>query len=434
MFWKEVFFSSFYLVLVLWLIRKLRFFSLEALPKSWVYLAFGLKVIASILMVVLYTWYYTDISQNDVYRLYTDSGVLYRLFFEDPFAFFQIFSGIGSTHEHHGIILERMNNWYSQGNFFTGTNRFIIRLHVVYSLLSGGSFFARFILHDFLILSGLLVLYRFLSAESMIRRKEIFAAVFLFPSVVFWSSGIFKEGIILSGMGLLLWGSRKFIKEIEFGKGFWYFLSGSLLLLLTRPYLLLILLFYLPIRLIRRNSCKAPFRKYLILTLFAISIIGITDYLLPGFNPYRILVEKQISFISHAQHENAGSLIYLPALKENPLSLFSSGAVGFYNTLFRPMFFDMKGITGFAASVENFFLLLLIIMSFFYYRRGNPQQNFLYFCLFVALANMLVIGLTVPVAGAIMRYKTSTLPFLLCALSLALSSHTPFHRIFRSSP
>lgn len=432
MFWLDIFFSTFYFCLALWAIRRLRFFRMDELPKSWLYGAFGLKLIASLALVIIYTRYYTNTAQNDIYRLYYDSDVLCRLLFDDPVSLFRIFFGWGASNTENAAIFESMNNWYSQGSFFTGTNRFIIRLHVIYSLFTGGSFFARFIINDFIVFSGLLLLYRFLSSEAGIRRKEIFAAVFLIPSVVFWSSGVFKEGIILTGMALLLWGSRKIFRHVEILKGLLYLLAGALLLLLTRPYMLLILLFYLGILQLRQKSCKTPLLKYVVMTLIAVMVLGLADYAFSGFNPYSLLVEKQHSFIAHAQQENAGSLVYLPELGNSPVSILKTTAVGLYNSLLRPLFFDMNSLLGFVASLENLFVLILIALSVFYFRKDNPQQNLIFFCLFVAIANMLVIGVTVPVAGAIVRYKITTLPFLLCALSLGISSHTPFLRIFRS--
>jgi hypothetical protein len=127
-------------------------------------------------------------------------------------------------------------------------------------------------------------------------------------------------------------------------------------------------------------------------------------------------------------------LVFLPALDDNPVSFAKTSIVGFYNSFCRPLFFDMKGITGFIASLENLFVLLLCFLAIFFYRKGNPQQNLIFFCLFFVLANHLIIGTIVPVSGAIVRYKTTTLPLLLCALSLAINNHTPFLRIFRSSP
>lgn len=434
MWWSELFFSAFWLLAALWLMRRLRHFSLTDLPKSWLYAAFGLKILASLTLVALYTWYYTDTGKNDIYRLYNDSRVLYDLLFENPRTFLQIFFGDIDSNEAHAAILDSMNNWYSQGNALTGNNRNIIRLHVLYSVLSGGSFFARFIIHDFLVIAALLPLYRFFSEEAGIRRKELFAAVFLFPSVVFWTSGVFKEGLVLGGLGMLLYGSRKAFKLHEPLQGGLLLAGGTLLLLLTRPYMLFIAAFLLAVSYIRPNSCKAPFRKYAIISLLVLLLVGLADWAIPTFNPYRLLVEKQNSFIAHAQTENAGSLVYLPPLDSSPASALKTVPVGLFNSFVRPLFFDMRGITGLLASLENLFVLALLLASLFYYRKGNPQQSLIAFCLFLVLANHLIIGLSVPVTGAIVRYKTTTLPFLLCALSLAINSHTPFLRLFRSSP
>ncbi len=96
-------------------------------------------------------------------------------------------------------------------------------------------------------------------------------------------------------------------------------------------------------------------------------------------------------------------------------NLFGLSISSFYYSLFYPLFFNSKSLMQHLASLENLF----IVISFFIILIGliqNKKDNFpaITFVLF-ALLLCLLIGLTTPNSGAIFRYRSPAVVFILLA-------------------
>jgi hypothetical protein len=83
-----------YLLLLCLFIRGNRFFKDENLKANEILPHFFLiKVIAGILLTLLYTYYYTDQSKSDIYRYFNDSKVISQLLFTEPKAWISAITG-----------------------------------------------------------------------------------------------------------------------------------------------------------------------------------------------------------------------------------------------------------------------------------------------------------------------------------------------------
>ena len=79
----------------------------------------------------------------------------------------------------------------------------------------------------------------------------------------------------------------------------------------------------------------------------------------------------------------------------------------------------MKGILFIPPLLENLFIIAIVILSFFYGKRIRPREwKFVIFCLTFSLILFLIIGLTTPIIGAIVRYKIPAIPFLMISVLL----------------
>lgn len=109
---------------------------------------------------------------------------------------------------------------------------------------------------------------------------------------------------------------------------------------------------------------------------------------------------------------DAGSAIDLPRLDGSLLAIFKLIPMGFCNALFRPHLFEFHNIMTFAAALENLFIAVFIILGLIFanYSRKYPPQ--LYFSLSFSLILLVIIGVTTPVLGALVRYKLPALPFI----------------------
>jgi len=83
------------------------------------------------------------------------------------------------------------------------------------------------------------------------------------------------------------------------------------------------------------------------------------------------------------------------------------------STTLRPHPGDVKHILLMAAASETAFLLLLFFLFLFWRSNGINSPSFIWFCIFFSFSFLLSIGLTVSFLGAIVRYRSIILPFLL---------------------
>jgi len=93
----------------------------------------------------------------------------------------------------------------------------------------------------------------------------------------------------------------------------------------------------------------------------------------------------------------------------------------FQNSILRPYVWEGGKLFQLAFAIENTLFLLLLAGLLFFYKKPVGYRLQLCLCfLFIALANYLIIGITVPVFGAIVHYRVIAAPFLLLAVLLAV--------------
>lgn len=87
---------------------------------------------------------------------------------------------------------------------------FMVRMNALMNLVSFNHYFVNVTIYNFLTLTGMLYLFRWLH-DYVVREKYILIFVlFLFPSVAFWSSGIHKDGLSIAALGLILFTSSNY--------------------------------------------------------------------------------------------------------------------------------------------------------------------------------------------------------------------------------
>ena len=72
----------------------------------------------------------------------------------------------------------------------------------------------------------------------------------------------------------------------------------------------------------------------------------------------------------------------------------------------RPLWNDPGSNLKFLAFLENISLLALLVISFFRQSNVNSKEKYILYSIFIfGLTIYLALGLTIPVTGALMRYK-----------------------------
>jgi hypothetical protein len=299
----EILLSVLYSLLFVLLIHKMKFFETTGLSKKFISGIFILKIFFGILLWGIYTYYYTDRSTADIFKYFDDSKVMFDALRQKPADFIRLMTGIGNDTPHFDIYYSQMHNWVRQyeSNLYNDSHT-IIRMNAFFRIFSFGYYQVHAIFLCFLSLSGLVALYKSFAYALTGRKKLAIACIFLFPSVLFWGSGVLKEGIIFFGLGMLIYHwFRLLYKQFSFYSLLWVVFSFAVLLA-TKFYILVSivpgLLYIAWIALGGRNRLVLKF--LVVMSVYAGLGLGV-KYFLPAYDPLQVLVIKQQDFTSLAK-------------------------------------------------------------------------------------------------------------------------------------
>ncbi len=198
-----------YILVLSFLIYKIPFFrdnAFEFKKFRALNIVFLIKLMAGIGLTWVYTHYYPDRKAADIFKYYDDAKVMFSAFENGQYDdYFKMVFGFSNDNLHFDeAYYHKMNHWYRQYDFGTyNDNHTIIRFNALVMLFSFGSYHVHTVVICFLSLLGLMALYHAFEYFLPSKKKILFLSVFLMPSVLFWGSGVLKEGILLFALGFL---------------------------------------------------------------------------------------------------------------------------------------------------------------------------------------------------------------------------------------
>jgi hypothetical protein len=295
--------SLFYFLLFLFLIYKWSFFEIEGFPKKYIVFVFGLKLIFGVILIEIYSHFYTVRSTADAFKYYDDAKVIFESLYTKPWDYFRITFGINSDAPDLFAYYQKMNNWFLADNYtIYNDSRSVIRFNALVFPFSCGRFVVHTLFMCFLSLMGLLALFKAFQASFKSKIYSLAFAVFLVPSALFWGSGVLKEGLILFTSGFLIYYffqmlSTRFEKmRIVFLFFLFFFaliaVKIHILFSLIPGFVVLFLQYKWP----QTSIYKKLLAVFFAALLFALGLSAFND----KYNPFHMLAKKQKDFINLA--------------------------------------------------------------------------------------------------------------------------------------
>jgi hypothetical protein len=410
----EVILTCAYSILFYYIIRKNKFFRLDFFP-AWLPAAFFLlKCMAGIALGLIYTLFYTNHNDTDTFKFFTDSKILFDSIYSHPFDFIRMLTGIdGKAPELHQYYLQ-MDSWLNLNPGFND-NKTIIRLNTIFRFFSLGFYNVHVVFINLISFTGLFCLYKTFVSYAPDKKRELLLVTFLMPSVLFWGSGLLKDGILISGFGLLLYSFTLLLKKGFSTKRFAGFILGLTILAITKVYVIVIII---PGMIAWWLTYKSSGKKVIVAFLAAYGIyIGIAFNLYhinPDYNVAAVVYYKQKNFLEIGTKHKA-SMISMPQFECSGPSIVASSPKAFSNTMFRPLITDVHGNPMILLSaLENLLLIIMLAALLISWGgKGKKTESFIMFCAVFIIILFVLIGLITPVLGAIVRYKIVALPCLL---------------------
>ena len=235
--------SAIYILVFCTLIFTLPFFRDEFITRLAFSSVFLLKIVAGFFLTWIYTHYYPDRQTADIFKYFDDAEILFSAIKNHHYIdYVKMISGLGNDSDYFNqTYYSQMNHWFRHYDFGTyNDNHTIIRFNALVMLFSFGNFYVHTIFMCLVCFLGLTALYKTFNPYFIRKEKVLFAVVFLIPTVVFWSSGVLKEGILFFALGFLFYSFfNAFILKKNISLNIVLLIIFSFLILINKNYLLL---------------------------------------------------------------------------------------------------------------------------------------------------------------------------------------------------
>lgn len=388
--------SIFYAILFFWLITRIQFFKNSGLTNRILVFLFSTRIIAA-LITCYFNLYYFPVS--DSLAFHNGGLVEYNLLFQNTHEYFvNIFQ---NPHQNgYGRFLDSSDSYWND----TKSN-FMYKLLSIFDIFSGKNFFINTLFFNFLVFFGLVALYKVFIKIFPDSNYKIILCIFFLPSALFFTSMIHRDGLILLSLSMVIYHLYFMMNDRLFSwKKILIIFFFLIMILVLRNYILFALIPALIGWIIARNNPKHSF--FIFSGTYAISLIlfFFSGYISPKTDLPQFVSKKHLAFV--AISKSGSSTIYVNPLYPNFKSFFINAPQALNHSLMRPYFTEIKSLVYIPFALENFLVEILILLFIFWKKKNLSVNPLVYFCLFFSVTIFLIIGYTVPIIGAIVRYKS----------------------------
>ena len=304
----------------------------------------------------------------------------------------------------------------------TGGTRRVLDFASLHPALLQSSYHALKLTFALVGLIGVYVFYRAAVLASGRERPALLIALGLFPSILFWSSILGKDPIMLLGVGLYALGAVRWTRGDD-ARGLGLLLAGIGIAMAVRFWMVPIMLLPAVPLLVPRSL--HPFSRA---ALLLVGIGGVA--LIARSFAQELQVAGLVDLLTAAGNTPGawagGSSQQLPSNVTTPVGFAVFLPWGAFTALFRPLPFEAHNVFALLAGVESAGLLLLLAIGVVRLRRGALQDRIVRWALtFLLCWSALYSVLSYQNLGAAVRFRSQILPMLLLVL---------LHMAFRREP
>jgi len=384
-------------------VLQLPFYRKTQLP-GWLLLGiFWLKIAAGF----AFAWFYKlprYYDNADTWRFYKLSLTETVLLKQNPVAFLKDLFSYG--YDKAGHLFSGKDSYWNDLK-----SNILIKLLAVMNVGTNNSYYTNIVLFNFLFFFGLCGLYTALKKEYHTNKWLLILPVFLIPSTLFWSSGIHKDGLILSAIGLVIYYCSPLTNKrplISWIAGF----LGLVLIFALRNYVAFALLPALACWWLAEKKPRRTPYIFMVGYLIGLVLFFTLPSLLPAADFPGFIASKHAEF----KALTGGSSIETTALNSSFSSFAAYLPTAIDMVFLRPHLTEAKGAASFLAVGEIFIFFVLLILSIVLRKRSQCWCPTTWFLVFFSITPLLIAGYTVTFSGAIVRYRSLVLPFILVAI------------------
>ncbi len=395
----------FYLLIFCWLISRLNFFKNSGIATNTLVILFLVRIAAGFVNSYINLYHYAT---SDVVEFQKEGIAEYNLLFHHPLEYLtNIFH---NSYVNYSGFLETTDSFWND----LRTN-IIAKILSIFNVFSDQNFLINTLFFNFLIFFGAIYFYRVFIKIFPSYKIIIIACIFLLPSVIYFTSGIHRDGFIYLSLSIIIYNVYYMMDTKTFP---WKKVLSAVLclcfILLLRNFVFIALV---PALLAFIISMRFP--RYALITFFGLYtllafLFFISSTISPALDLPADVSSKQIAFIKISKF--GASAININPLYPNFRSFLNNAPQALNHSLMRPYLTEKFTLLYFPVAVE-IFLYEILFICFIFFRRHKHVGPFVYFCFFFSINMFLLIGYTIPIIGAIARYRSIYFPFLVIPIA-----------------
>lgn len=345
----------------------------------------------------------------DTWRFHQQGLLELKQLKEDPLSFFG------------GLFQDQYQSGFSRFFSTTGSywndlkNTVMVKLMTIFDLFSLGNYYTNLIFFNYIVLFGTMGLYRVFQNQFPNAARFLLGIIAVSPSILFWGSGMHKEGLLYTAMALILFHAHRMIHGRMDRRGLIIVLLSFVVIFILRNYVIFAMA---PAFIAWWWTVKKGGRPWVVFLLVNITTLilffGIPK-LIPRIDPPMTMHLRQRSFVA------LGGRTALPVNDLRPdLGGFLHNLPSAVSFTFLHPLPGEGGKFYIPFTIELLALYVMFILSILFPDRGKRGSAIVLYSVNFAVLLFLIIGYCVPNVGAIIRYRSIGMPFLFLALYLSI--------------
>ncbi len=309
----------------------------------------------------------------------------------------------------------------------------IVRITALFSFLSFNTYLTSTVFFALFSFIGMWAIYlTFISIIPALKKQFAWGILFL-PGVIFWSSGILKDTLAMTALGLLFY---CFYQYFIFKKRRIIYL----ITIIISIYIIYVVKYYiitafaitfLVVGALYIFFKIKPLQKRLFFSIILIGLLVLIVFtnnsladLISNFSTDMITGNIQKMQRLYVDNREAGEGNFsIGTITPTPAGILAKVPVAIGTVLYRPFIWETRSFIMLFSGLENIILLILSMIVIFKAGVFNSfrliaTSSLLQFCFFFTIIFATIVGLTTFNFGTMLRYKVPCMPFYTCFLIL----------------
>jgi len=325
---------------------------------------------------------------------------------------------ISDLFQHHYQHSQALTFFNSESSYWKDLQyNILIKMLAVFNVFSRGHYYINVFFFNVVTFWGHYFLYKLLVDYFPAKKQLLFFIIFLFPPLLFWESGIRKDGLIFPAITGCIYYFAVYVNAGRKWKPLVFSICFFFFVFLIRNFVAMSLLPVFIAYYITINYHKRTVPVFTITILTTVVLFFLTSYA-----PYNLNLPRQMADRQHKFQELKGnSVLPLEPLTDKVSSYINDLPSAVNHSYLRPYITEAKSPLLLISALENLLMILITVLAIIQYRSLlsillNPLWMLM---ISFALINYLIIGYTVPFFGAVIRYRILfevmlTIPLLIC--------------------